>query len=240
MSDHPLVVKLSRRDGLTVHEREILEQSTSAIATYKPDEDVVREGDTADNSCLILEGWAIRAKSLADGRRQITAFHIPGDFVDLHSFLLKPMDHTVTALGPCKMALVPHSQLRKISEEHPHLTRMLWLSTLIDAAIHREWLVAIGRLSAAAALAHLLCELYLRLEAVGRAIDYRFDFPATQVVLADALGLSTVHVNRIVQELRRDGLVAWRGQTVTLKSWDGLVNLAEFDPTYLNLKVRPR
>ncbi len=237
---HPLVVKLEQRDGLTPEERAVLENATSSIETFKANEDIVREGDTADHSCLILEGWTVRSKSLADGRRQITAFHIPGDFVDLHSFLLKPMDHTVTALTPCKMALTPHSALRRITEEHPHLTRMLWLSTLIDSAIHREWLVAIGRLSATAHLANLLCELYLRLKVVGLAKDHAFDFPVTQQVLADALGLSTVHVNRVVQELRRDGLVQWRGAHVTIKDWSAMTRLAEFDPTYLNLIARPR
>jgi CRP-like cAMP-binding protein len=237
---HPLIVKLSQRDGLTPHEHAILEDATSSVETFDAGVDIVREGDVADHSCLILEGWTVRAKTLADGRRQITAFHIPGDFVDLHSFLLKPMDHTITALTSCKMSLTPHAALRRISEEHPHLTRMLWLSTLIDAAIHREWLVAIGRLSATAHLAHLLCELYLRLEVVGLAKDFRFEFPVTQTVLADALGLSTVHVNRVIQELRRDNLVAWRGIQVTIKDWDALVRIAEFDSTYLNLITRPR
>lgn len=237
---HPLIVKLEHRDGLSPHEHQILEDATSSVETFAANTDIVREGDVADHSCLILEGWTVRAKTLADGRRQITAFHIPGDFVDLHSFLLKPMDHTITALTPCKMALTPHSALKKITEEHPHLTRMLWLSTLIDTAIHREWLVALGRLSAAGHLAHLLCELYLRLEVVGLAKDYKFDFPVTQTVLADALGLSTVHVNRVVQELRREGFVAWRGTHVTIKDWDALARLAEFDPTYLNMITRPR
>jgi len=237
---HPLIVKLEQRDGLSDEERRILQEATDSVETFKANEDIVREGDIADHSCLILDGWAIRSKTLADGRRQITAFHIPGDFVDLHSFLLKPMDHTINALTACKMALTPHSALRKITEEQPHLTRMLWLLTLIDAAIHREWLVAIGRLSATAHLAHLLCELYLRLEVVGLAKDHRFEFPVTQQVLADALGLSTVHVNRVVQELRRDSLVTWRGTHVTIKDWTALMALAEFDPTYLNLLTRPR
>lgn len=237
---HPLVTKLEKRDALTDEERGILERATSEIRTYKAGEDVVREGETLDFSCLILEGWSTRNKSLSDGRRQITAFHIAGDFVDLHSFLLKPMDHTVSALTTCRMAIVPHTALTEITQTQPHLTRMLWLSTLIDAAIHREWLVAIGRLSATGHMAHLICELYVRLEAIGLAHDYKFEFPATQTQLADALGISPVHVNRVVQELRRDNLVTWRGAQVAIKDWGELKRIAEFDPVYMNLMQRPR
>jgi CRP-like cAMP-binding protein len=237
---NPLIRKLTRRDQLTDAELEVLETAPFTVRTFDAGEEIVREDTVCDFSCLILEGWAARSKHMRDGRQQITAFHILGDFVDLHSFLLKPMDHTIEALTPCRMALVPHSALREITERHPHLTRMLWLSTLIDAAMHREWLVAIGRLPAAGHLAHLLCELYLRLEAVGEAGDFSFQFPVTQVLLADALGLSTVHVNRVVQELRRENLVTWRGQQVTFNDFERLKAFAEFDPTYLNLQAEPR
>ncbi len=237
---HPLIVKLGRRDKLSEAEQQILETSAFTVRTFAAGEEIVAEGDSCDFSCLILEGWASRNKRLHDGRQQITAFHIVGDFVDLHSFLLKPMDHTVAAVTGCKMAMVKHSALREITENHPHLTRMLWLSTLIDAAIHREWLVTLGRLPAPAHLAHLICEMYLRLEAVGAAENHAFEFPVTQTLLADALGLSTVHVNRVVQELRREKLIAWRGARVSIPNFDRLKLFAEFDPTYLNLLVAPR
>jgi CRP-like cAMP-binding protein len=237
---HPLILKLGRRDKLSDAEQQILETSAFGVRTFPAGEEIVSEGNACHFSCLILEGWASRNKQLQDGRQQITAFHIVGDFVDLHSFLLKPMDHTVAAVTTCKMAMVRHSALREITEAHPHLTRMLWLSTLIDAAIHREWLVTLGRLPAPAHLAHLICELYLRLEAVGAAQDHRFDFPVTQILLADALGLSKVHVNRVVQELRREKLISWRGAKVTIPDFDRLKRFAEFDPTYLNLLIEPR
>jgi len=237
---HPLIAKLGRRDKLTEAEQQILETSAYSVRTFSAGEEIVAEGSASDFSCLILEGWASRNKQLKDGRQQITAFHIVGDFVDLHSFLLKPMDHTVAAVTECKMAMVKHAVLREVTENHPHLTRMLWLSTLLDAAMHREWLVTLGRLPAPAHLAHLLCELYLRLEAVGRAEDHSFEFPVTQILLADALGLSTVHVNRVVQELRREKLITWRGARVGIPNFDRLKAFAEFDPTYLNLLVEPR
>ena len=237
---NPLILKLGRRDMLSEAEQAVLEAAPFTVKSYAAGEEIVREGSVNEHSCLILQGWASRTKQLRDGRRQITAFQLVGDFVDLHSLLLKPMDHSIVAVTPCRLALVHHSVLRDITERHPHLTRMLWLDTLIDAAIHREWLVALGRLPAAGHLAHLLCELYLRLEVVGEARDRSFQFPVTQPLLADALGLSTVHVNRVVQELRRENLVAWRGARITLLDFDRLKEIAEFDPDYLNLRPEPR
>lgn len=237
---HPLIAKLGHRDRLTDGERARIEAMSSSTRVLEPNEDIVKEGASPDTSCLIVEGWAMRSKSLSDGRRQITAFHIAGDFVDLHSFLLKPMDHTVTALTRCKLALVPHTALMKVTEEEPHLTRVFWLNTLIDAAIQREWMVALGRLPAAGRLGRLICELFLRLEAVGLTQAQGFDFPITQTGLADALGISGVHVNRTIQELRRASLITWQGSRVTIKDFTGLKAVAEFDPTYLNLSAHPR
>jgi CRP-like cAMP-binding protein len=176
---------------------------------------------------------------LADGRRQITAFHVLGDFVDLPSFLFKRTDHAIAAAGPCRVGVVPHESLTRILEVHPHPTRLLWLSTAADVAIHREWIVALGRRSALSGMAHLFCELFVRLKAVWMVKDQVFRFPLTQAELGDALGLSTVHVNRIAQELRGDGLITWRGGMVTITDWCRLQNLAEFNPTYLDLEQKP-
>jgi CRP-like cAMP-binding protein len=196
----------------------------------------VREGDRPTESTLMIEGFCGRYSTFADGRRQFTALHIAGDFVDLHSFLLKPMDHGVVALSPCRIVTFPHAALREITEQFPHLTRVLWFSTLIDAAIHRAWLVSMGRRAALAHMAHLLCELLLRLHVVGLAEGRSFNFPLTQQELADILGLSMVHVNRVIQDLRAKKLVAWRSGRVSILDWEGLVALAEFDPTYLHLE----
>lgn len=149
------------------------------------------------------------------------------------------MDHGVSALTDCIVAYCPHVALRQVTETHAHLTRLLWLDTLIDAAVHRQWLAGLGRRPAVSRLAHLLCELYLRLEVVHRAGARRMDLPLSQSVLADVLGLSAVHVNRCVSQLRNDGLLEWCGKSVRLLDWDGLVHLAEFDPTYLRLVQDP-
>ena len=236
----PLIRKYQARDQLTEEEQQVLEEAVRQVKEVGPDQDLVREGSRPTESILLLEGFAARYRDLASGKRQITAIHVPGDFVDLHSFLLRKMDHGVSTMTTCTVAYVPHERLKAITETYPHLTRILWLSTLIDAAVHREWIVSMGRLSSVGHLAHLLCELYVRLEKVGRAEDGNYRLPLTQTELGDVLGLSTVHVNRSLQELRASGAVAWRGDLVTILDWKKLQEIAEFDPLYLNLSQEPR
>jgi CRP-like cAMP-binding protein len=199
------------------------------------DEDIVRQGDRPTDSNLLLEGFACRQKILADGRRRITALHVPGDLCDLHSLLLKKLDDGVATLTPCKVALVPHEALRRIVAGHPHLTELLWFTTLVDDAIHREWMTGMGRRSSQGQVAHLPCELCLRLRTVGLVTDDRDRLPVTQQEPGDALRLSLVHVNRTLQELRGERLIAWKGQTVEIADWDGLRRPGEFDPTCLHL-----
>jgi CRP-like cAMP-binding protein len=230
-----LIRKLEERDRLSEEEKQVLAAALGPSKTVSADTDMVREGDRPSESTLLVEGFAARYKVLQSGKRQITAIHVPGDFVDLHGFLLKKMDHAIAALTPCTVATVPHETLRRITERHPHLARLLWLSTLIDSAIHREWLVAMGRRSAKEHMAHLFCELYLRLQLVGLTKDNSYEMPITQAELGDTLGISTVHVNRVVQELRAEGLITWRGNRLAVDDWDRLRQVAEFTPTYLSL-----
>lgn len=235
-----LIRKLEQRDRLSDEEKHVLANAVARIREFGVDEDLVSEGERPSYSTLLLEGFAARYKDLADGRRQITAIHVPGDFVDLHSFLLHRMDHGIVALTPCRIGAVPHETLRHITERHPHLTRLLWLSTLIDGSIHRESLVGMGRRTALGRMAHLLCELFLRLQVIGQTEGDSFRLPLTQAELGDTLGLSTVHVNRVVQELRTAGLITWRGQVVTIENREGLVEVADFDPAFLHLENEPR
>jgi CRP-like cAMP-binding protein len=232
---NPLIRRLERSGSLSDEEKRVLESAISRVKTFGPDEDIVRQGDRSTESSLILEGFACRQKILADGQRQITALHIPGDFADLHRFLLKKLDDGVVTLTPCKVALVPHETLRRIVKGYPHLTQLLWFTTLVDAAIQREWMTAMGRRSSLGQVAHLLCELTLRLRAVGLVTDDGYQLPVTQTELGDALGLSLVHINRTLQELRGEGLISWKGKVVEIVDWEGLQQLAEFDPTYLHL-----
>lgn len=237
---NPLVLKLEQRDQLSDEEKRVLESAITRVRVVEADEDIVREGDHPSESNLLLDGFAARYKIFSNGRRQITAIHVAGDFVDLHSFLLKTMDHGVLALTPCRVAVVPHATLEKITDEYPHLTRLLWLNTLIDGAIHREWLTAMGRLSATAHMTHFICELFLRLKAVGRTEGETIQLPLTQAELGDTLGLSTVHVNRVLQELRKEGLIRWQGDALTVLDWERLKAVGEFTSTYLSLQHEHR
>jgi CRP-like cAMP-binding protein len=235
-----LLLKLRARDVVSPDEEQALRDAVSEIKTLPEGKRVVTAGVTLSVSVLLVEGMVCRYKDLADGERQITEIHVAGDFVDLHGFLLKQIEHHVGSMTPIRIALVPHDGLRRITETEPHLARMLWFSTLLDAAIHREKILSVGRRTALARIAHLMCELYLRLEVVGLAEDYRYDLPLTQADLADATGLTSVHVNRMLKKLRDDGLMVFRGGEVVIRDWDRLQQLAEFDPTYLYLERRPR
>jgi CRP-like cAMP-binding protein len=235
-----LVRKLEARDDLSDEERAIIEQMFTEVRLVQAGDDIVRDGDRPRHSTLVVSGVAARYKVLQEGERQITALHLAGDFVDLHSFLLKEMDHGVTAISQCRIATVPHETLAALSVRQPHLTRLFWFLTLLDGALHREWLVAMGRRSAVGQLAHLLCELKLRLGVVGSGDQDSFAMPVTQVDLSDILGLSSVHVNRVLQELRADNLITWKGVNVSILNWDGLRRLAEFDDRYLHIVKEPR
>jgi CRP-like cAMP-binding protein len=166
--------------------------------------------------------------------------HVPGDFVDLHSFLLKRLEHNVMTLVPSRIAIVPHERLVAISERYPHLARLLWLTTLIDAAIHREWLVSLGRRSALARIAHFFCEMHARLGVVGLADATGFQLKITQTDLAECLGLTSVHVNRTLRELREKGLATFRDARVEILDRAGIMRTADFNPDYLQIEKRPR
>ena len=185
-------------------------------------EEVVAEGSRPGYSLLMVEGMSARSKVLAGGERQITAIHIAGDFVDLHCFLLKRMDHSVVALTPCRLVMAEHEAIRKLMRASDHLTRLLWLTTVIDGAVHREWLVAMGQMSAYAHMAHVFCEMFVRLRIVGLTTDLSYRLPITQIEMGDVLGLSSVHVNRTLQELRASGLLTWDRQIVTINIGMGL------------------
>ena len=160
--------------------------------------------------------------------------HAPG------SVLLHSRRSIVVALGACKVAFIPHGRIKEVTETNPHLARLFWLSTTIDGAIQRAWITCLGRRSAEQHLAHLICELYIRLKVIGAADDSGFVLPITQVELADALGISSVHVNRVLQEMRDEQLVVWKGARVDIVNWEKLSEAAEFDTRYLHLEREPR
>lgn len=232
--------KLEARDVLSDEERATLIACAGDEVLFPAGTDLVREGARPDTSMLVIDGFTSRYRDAPDGSRQIMAIHVPGDFVDLHSLLLKEMDHSVGALSACRVMRFPHVRLRALTQTHPHLTRLLWLMTLIDSSIHREWLAAAAH-PAPEQIAHLICELYVRLEITGLiGADRSFNLPLTQTELGEALGLSAVHVNRSLQQLRSEGLFTWQSQTIQILDWDALQRRAAFDDRYLHLVREPR
>jgi CRP-like cAMP-binding protein len=189
---------------------------------------------------LLLDGILCRYKDLRNGQRQITELHVAGDFADLHSFTLKRLDHSVMSLTPCRVATIPHANLTEITERFPHLTRLYWFATNLDAAVHREWELSLGRRTARAKLATLFCELFVRLEIVGLVKDLSYALPLTQSDLGDCTGLTNVHVNRTLKDLRTSELVQFQDGRVTILDWTGLARAGEFDPAYLYLEPRDR
>ena len=233
-----LVRKLESIATLSQEERQAIEHLPVSIRVLKADQDIVRDGDKPSQCCLILDGWACRYKVLAAGRRQIHSFHIAGDVPDLPSLLIETMDHNLGTVTQATVAFIPHDALRRLIRHFPNVAAALWRDTLIDAAIFRAWMTGLGRRSAYQRIAHLFCEMYLKLQAVGLAGEHRCQLPLTQSDLADALGLSTVHVNRVLQAMRGHGLITLRGSALVIEAWDRLIQAGEFDPTYLQLGKR--
>lgn len=236
----PFFRRLMLRDELGSEERMAIAAAAAERLEFAPGQDLVVEGSRPDRCLLVAEGFTCRYRLLSTGERQLTAIHLPGDFVDLHSLLLKEMDHSVGALTPCTILAFPHERLVRVTERFPHLTRLLWLSTLLDGAMHREWLVGMGRLSAPQRTAHLICELYMRLQALGLASEHKFSLPITQATLADAVGISSVHINRVLQEMRQKNLIMWSAGILEILDWGALVTEADFDDRYLHLVQEPR
>jgi CRP-like cAMP-binding protein len=231
-----LFLRIKRRRPISDTDRIALGESFERAFTLEEGKDVVLEGSRPTRSTLLLSGFAIRYGMLGDGKRQITAIHVPGDFVDLHSYPLEIMDHTVAALSDCRFTMIPHASLERLVQGSIDLGKTLWMLTLLDAAIHREWLAAMGGLSALARTAHLFCELLVRLRVVGLARERAYDFPINQKDLADVLGLSPVHMNRTLQDLRAQKLIEFQHHEVAIFDWSRLCNLAQFDPKYLHLR----
>jgi CRP-like cAMP-binding protein len=210
------------------------------VRTIAANHDMVVQGSQPDHSTVLINGFAARYKIGPDGLRPITALHVPGDFVDLHSYLLRRMDHGVLAVSECQIAPVPHKALDVLTDRYRGLGKLLWLSTLVDAAIHRTWLAQMGRgVDAYMRTAHFICEIFERLRAVGRASADDFSLHLTQQVLSDTLGISAVHMNRTLRQMKSDGLVSWRQGSLIVHDFERLSEIAAFDGTYLNLIETP-
>jgi CRP-like cAMP-binding protein len=186
----------------------------------------------------MLKGWAARYKTLRDGSRQIVDFVLPGDFCDLHVTLLEAMDHGIVALTPCKVARISAHDVAELTSENNRIVRAMWWSTLVDQGILREWVLNVGRRDAYERVSHLLCELHFRMKRVGLVEGDRLALPLTQDELADAAGLTSVHMNRTLQRLRSEKLIEiGRGMLTLLDAW-ALQEAAGFNPAYLHVRRR--
>ena len=233
-----LIRKLESIATLSGEERQAVQSLPVRVRTLDARQDLVRDGDKPSHCCLILEGWVCRYKLLTHGRRQILSFHVPGDIPDLQTLHLQTMDHSVATMKAATVAFIPHENLRELTADFPSIGALLWRCTLTDAATFREWETNLGRRPAFERMAHLFCEMYLKLQTVGLAEGYRCLMPVTQTDLADALGLTSVHVNRVLKEMRGQTLITLRSNTLVIEAWDELLRVSEFDPQYLHLDKR--
>jgi CRP-like cAMP-binding protein len=231
-----MIRKLESIFTLTDDERQALETLPMQVNVIKDHQDLVRERDQPSRSCLILSGFACTYKLTAQGKRQIVSFAIAGDIPDLQSLHLKVLDNSVATISQCRVGFITHEDLRDLCERYPRITAAFWRETLIDASIFREWVTNVGQREAYQRMAHLLCELLVRLRAVDLVEDHVCDLPITQSEFADALGVTTVHVNRVLQQMRADGLIETKGTQLKIPDWDKLKQVGEFDPTYLHLE----
>jgi CRP-like cAMP-binding protein len=235
---HPFVRKVESIAlfKLSEEERAALIALPLQVVQFDAYQDIVREGDRPSRCFALLDGFVSTYKMTRSGKRQIAAFHVPGDVPDIQSLHLKVLDNSISTIGPCTIGFVQHDALRALFQAHPRIGDAFWRMSLIDAALVREWLLNTGRREAYARMAHLFCELIMRLDAVGLAPDRSCPLPMTQPELGDALGITPVHVNRTLGDLRDAGLITVRSRRLTVHDWDGLIAAAEFEPTYLHMR----
>ena len=229
-----LVRKLTRENRLDAEDITAVQALPFTRQELKPGTAIAREGDRPERCCLIVDGFLYRAKTTEDGKRQILSFHVPGDIPDLQSLHLQVSDHDLCALSSATVGFIPHRALHEVTWARPNIAAALWRETLIDAALFRDGIVNVARRPAPVRLAHLLSELARRLALVGRTDGIRVHLPLTQVDLADALGLTSVHVNRTLQTLRARGILEFRNHVLTYPDSTQLETLGRFDPLYLH------
>ncbi len=231
---HPLLAKFERRIVLTDEERSAVDALPVTTETRRGGDGVVWTGDRPSRSFIVLSGLLGSSKAVADGGNQITCFHILGDMPDLQSLHLDVMDSDIRALTDCQLAFMAHQDLRRLCDQHPRLAALLWRTTLVDAAICREWVVNVGQRQAIARIAHVFCELMLRMETVGLARERSCYLGLTQEHLGQATGLSLVHVNRTLQDLRGQGLISFAQGRLSIHDWNRLMELGDFRDDFLH------
>jgi CRP-like cAMP-binding protein len=229
-----LVKRLRATSGVSEEGIKAIHALPISVRDYPAERPVVSDGQRATECCLIIRGFCVRSKTTSEGRRQILSIHIPGEIPDLMSLHLRVMDHDLSTLTPATLGFINHEVLQQLYRRQPDLADMFWRDTLIDAAMFREWIVNVGQRPAPARLAHVIVELRERLKVIGRTDGASFEMPLTQEQVGEALGITAVHANRVIKQLRQDGIVELHRGRVTVLDEDKLLELSGFDGRYLH------
>jgi CRP-like cAMP-binding protein len=229
----PILAKLEQHVDWSDEDRHAFNALPVRCIDLRAGAHLAREGDALGTCGALLSGFAFLHRILSDGSRQIVSVRIPGDFLNLQGGLLQTASHNVQMLTPAKLALLQVSDISALAAERPTIHRALWLSTLLDSAIYSQWITSVGRRDARSRIAHLLCEFAIRLRGIGLCDALTYAFPMTQEQMGDATGLTSVHVNRMLQQLRKEGLIRLQDRSVTIEDWQGLSRAASFDAAYL-------
>jgi CRP-like cAMP-binding protein len=229
-----LIRRLRTSAGISDEDIQTIQALPIAVKEYAADRSVVRDGQRATECCLIVEGFCARSKTTSEGKRQILSLHIPGEIPDLMSLHLHVMDHDLSTLTACTLGFIAHETLRQLHRRRPNVAEVFWRDTLIDAAMFREWIVNVGQRPAPARLAHVMVELRERLKVIGQVEENTFEMPLTQEQIGEALGITAVHANRVIKQLRDDGIVDFHRGRVTVLSEERFLELADFDRRYLH------
>ena len=232
----PMVRSLSLREELNAADQAAILALPFSRRKLTAGQYLVWDGDKPQSTCLLLNGFAFRHKHSGNGGRQILSFHMKGDLVDLQNSLLGTADHNVQMLTAGEVALIPAEAIRELAWSNPNVGMAMWYETLVEGSIFREWVLNIGRRDARARIAHLLCEFALRLEIADLGEQTAYELPITQEQLADAVALTSVHVNRTLMRLEQDGLITRTKRNISIVDWDALAKAADFEPRYLHLE----
>lgn len=233
----PLVEKLSYRTALSAEDRASIMALPFTVKMMERGQFMVRERELATHSCLMLSGYSVRSKTTATGHRQIVAIHMKGELVDLQNSMLKVADHGVQMLTPGRIAMISRDEIIRLTLDRPTVAHAMWIDTLVDASILREWVANVGRRDARTRVAHILCEFAVRLRVGGLGADTHYELPMTQNQLADATGLTSVHINRTLKGLEKEGLIERSNpRAINIGDWRKLAEVGDFDTNYLHLR----
>lgn len=241
MANNPLQLlldNLEMRSPLSEGDRQAILALPYVLKSLAPGSYAVREGEPPTGCGVLVSGFAYRQKLTGDGGRQILSIHIPGDPLDFQNIFLNIADHSVQMLTRGHLAVVARAEIQKIARSSPAIAEAILINILVEASIFREWILNVGRRDAKSRLAHVLCELAVRLDAHGLADDMGYHLPMTQAELADALGLTPVHLNRVIRSLEADGLINRSKREISFPDWDRMRDIADFNDRYLHLTVQ--